>query len=71
MSARSTDKSSIMVSVFDGRDCIGFVISRGKAGCEPFNADQKSIGLFSSEADAVAALWRLARSQFADQEGAP
>jgi hypothetical protein len=68
MIARSTDKSSIMVSVFDGRCCIGFVTSRGKAGFESFDADQKSIGLFRSEADAAAALWRLARGQLTHQE---
>jgi hypothetical protein len=68
MTARS-DRPS-MVPVLDGARCIGFLLHRGKAGFESFNADQKSIGLFSNEADAAAALWRLARGQLADQEGA-
>ena len=45
-----------MVSVITGTICIGFVLSRGKAGFEAFNADQRSLGTFATEREAVAAV---------------
>jgi hypothetical protein len=40
--------SSPMVSVFDGRDCLGFILSRGKAGFQAITADDRELGLFWS-----------------------
>jgi hypothetical protein len=45
-----------MLSIYDGRDCVGFLISRGKQGVELFDRDQKSIGIFASQHEAIAAI---------------
>jgi len=63
MSSRSSDKSSTAMSVYDGRCCIGFIITHGRTSYESFDVDQHSIGLFSNERDAAAALWRISRGQ--------
>jgi hypothetical protein len=45
-----------MFSIYDGRDCIGFLFARGEHEVEAFDADNKSLGRFSSlkrAADAV------------------
>jgi hypothetical protein len=70
MTAGRSDKATL-VSVFDGRCCIGFILRRGRAGFEAFNSDQDTIGIFCSEAEAAAALWHRARAQLADQDGTP
>ncbi len=44
------------IYVHDGRACLGHVLSRGKEGFEAFDADDKSLGLYSAQALAVAAL---------------
>ena len=47
-----------MLSVYDGRTCIGWIIARGKLGYEAFDADERSLGTYSSQrgaADAVSA----------------
>jgi hypothetical protein len=72
MSARSSDKSSTAMSVYDGRCCIGFIITHGRSSYESFDVDQHSIGLFSNERDAAAALWRISHGQvLTNQEQAP
>jgi hypothetical protein len=63
MSACSCDKSSAAMSVYDGRYFIGFIISHGRTSYESFDVGQRSLGLFSNERDAAAALWRIARAQ--------
>jgi hypothetical protein len=45
-----------MVSVYAGQQCLGFILSRGKAGFEARNADDQSIGTFKTQAEAVAAV---------------
>jgi hypothetical protein len=46
-----------LVSIYDGRTCIGFILARGPAGYEAFTAnDERSLGVFVSiklAADAV------------------
>jgi hypothetical protein len=32
--------------VYDGRACLGFVLSRGRAGFEAFDREERSLGLF-------------------------
>jgi hypothetical protein len=72
ISARSSDKSSAAMSVYDGRRCIGFIIAHGRTSYESFDVDQHSVGLFSHERDAAAALWRIGRGQvLTNQEKAP
>ena len=42
--------------VYDGQQCLGHVLNRGKAGFEVFDRDDRSVGLFPSSSAAVAAL---------------
>jgi hypothetical protein len=42
-----------MLSVYDGRQCIGFVLARGHRGYEAFTAGERSLGVFSTQAAAV------------------
>jgi hypothetical protein len=53
--------SSPMVSVFDGRDCLGFILSRGKAGFQAITADDRELGLFWSQQEAADALSQTQR----------
>ena len=32
--------------VYDGRACLGFVLSRGRAGFEAFDREERSLGLY-------------------------
>ena len=45
-----------LLSVFDGRECIGFIIARGKVGFEAFDSDQRSLGTFLSQREAAEAI---------------
>jgi hypothetical protein len=47
---------SPMAYVYDGREALGQVIARGKAGFEAFDADDKSVGLFPSQREAANAV---------------
>jgi len=38
-----------MLSVYDGRQCIGFVLARGRSGFEAFDADEKSLGVLAMQ----------------------
>jgi hypothetical protein len=42
--------------VYDGRQILGHVLARGKAGFEVFDRDDKSLGIFQTQAEAVRAL---------------
>ena len=52
----SASAASAMLSVFDGRQCIGHVVGRGRAGFEAYDADQRSLGVFASQRAAVDAI---------------
>ena len=54
MATRTTPPT--MVSVYDGRRCLGFVFARGCRGFEAFTADEKSLGLFPNQCDAANAV---------------
>jgi len=45
-----------LVSIYDGRECVGFVISRGKLGFEAFTADQHSLGIYPNQKGAADAI---------------
>jgi hypothetical protein len=45
-----------LVSVFDGRKFLGTVIPRGPRGYEAFDANEKSLGLFPTQADPANAI---------------
>jgi hypothetical protein len=43
-----------LLSVYDSKTCIGFVIARGKRGYEAFDADaERSLGIFKTQAAAI------------------
>jgi hypothetical protein len=50
-----TDAPAI-ISIYDGRICAGFILSRGKLGHEAFTADQRSLGLFPTRDEAANAI---------------
>jgi len=51
---------SPMVSVYDGRDCLGNIIRRGVKGFEAFSANEESLGLFLNECDSLDAVTNTA-----------
>ena len=48
--------STPMMGVYDGRECVGFILARGKTGFEAFDRDQRSVGTFKTQHEAAAAL---------------
>jgi len=48
--------STPMLSVYDNKRCIGFLINRGKLGVEAFDSEQRSIGIFTSQKEAADAI---------------
>jgi hypothetical protein len=52
----SREHSTPLLSVYDGRECIGFLLKRGKSGVEAFTADELSLGIFPDEHQAARAL---------------
>jgi hypothetical protein len=55
MSKRPTPASG-WLSVYSGQQNLGHVISRGKCGVEAFDANEASLGIFATQAEAVAAV---------------
>ena len=45
-----------MLSIYDGRICLGFVIARGKLGFEAFDRDVRSIGVYPTQGEAANAI---------------
>jgi hypothetical protein len=45
-----------MLSVYEGRACIGFIITRGKLGFQAFSADLVSLGTFPTQREAADAI---------------
>jgi hypothetical protein len=45
-----------MLSVYDGRACIGFILTRGRLGFEAYNADLNSLGFFQTQRAAANAI---------------
>jgi hypothetical protein len=52
----STRNTSPLVSIYDGQTRRGFIIARGVEGFEVFTADERSLGIFPKERDAINAL---------------
>jgi hypothetical protein len=44
------------LAVTDGRVCIGHILHRGKSGVEAFDVDDRSIGRFENQHEAISAL---------------
>ena len=51
-----TFSTTALLSVYNGRHCVGFVLPRGKVGFEAFGRDEQSRGLFATWELAIAAL---------------
>jgi hypothetical protein len=49
--------------VTDGREAIGFVLARGRAGYEAFTVDERSLGLFETAAKAANAVFDAATNE--------
>jgi hypothetical protein len=49
---------SPLAYVYDGRECLGFVLARGKLGFEALDREEHSPGLFSTQREAAAAIMR-------------
>jgi hypothetical protein len=46
--------------VYAGRACLGFVLSRGRAGFEAFDRDERSLGLYPTAPAAANAVFASA-----------
>jgi hypothetical protein len=49
---------SPLAYVYDGRECRGFVLARGRLGFEGFDRQERSLGLFKTAAQAANAVGR-------------
>jgi hypothetical protein len=45
-----------MLSVYDGRVCVGWIISRGPRGFEAFDSSERSLGTFETQREAAASI---------------
>jgi hypothetical protein len=59
MSRTRTEQSAQMISVYNGRQLAGFVIARGRRGFESFDAGERSLGTFETQAAAVDEIMRV------------
>jgi len=50
--------SQAKAAVYDGRDCIGFVLARRKNAFEAFDADEHSLGIYPTQPEAADAVTR-------------
>jgi hypothetical protein len=41
-----------------GRDCLGFILARGKLGFEAIDRDERSLGFFQTQREAATAIMR-------------
>jgi hypothetical protein len=46
-----------MSYIYDGRACLGFVLSRGRAGFEALDRDERSLGLYPTTPAAANAVF--------------
>jgi hypothetical protein len=49
--------------VYDGRECVGLVLARGRKGHEAFTVDEHSLGLFETAAKAANAVFDAAANE--------
>ena len=48
-----TEQSKPMISIYDGRQCVGFVLARGRSGYEAFDGGERSVGMFKTKDAAI------------------
>jgi hypothetical protein len=53
---RTSASHSSWLAVYNGQVCVGHVLNRGKSGVEAFDVDDRSLGLFANQYEAMAAL---------------
>jgi hypothetical protein len=51
--AMSGPPTTPLVSIYDGRECVGFVISRGKLGYEAIDRVERSLGVYQTQGEAA------------------
>jgi hypothetical protein len=49
-------RATSMLSVYDGRRCVGFILHRGPMGFEAIDDVDRSLGFFSTQDEAASAL---------------
>ena len=49
----SVERGTQITSIYDGRQCVGFVLARGRVGFEAFDASEHSLGVFKTQAAAI------------------
>jgi hypothetical protein len=49
--------------LYDGRECLGFVLSRGRAGFEAFDSEERSLGLYPAAPAAASAVCAAAKNE--------
>jgi hypothetical protein len=49
--------------VTDGRECLGFVLSRGRVGFEAFDRKERSLGLYPTAAAAAKAVFAATENE--------
>jgi len=49
---------SPLAYIYDGRACLGFVLSRGRTGFEAFDIEERSLGIYATQREAAAAIMR-------------
>ena len=54
---------STLLSITEGRTCIGHLLNRGPDGVEAFTPDAQSIGVFRNVQAAATAVWQFAHNQ--------
>jgi hypothetical protein len=52
-----------MSYIYDGRACLGFVLSRGRAGFEAFDREERSLGLYPAAPAAANAVCATAENE--------
>jgi hypothetical protein len=57
---KSTRDTSHLISIYAGRQCVGFLLRCGREGVEAFNADGVSLGKSPTLKEAAAAVERAA-----------
>lgn len=55
--------TACLAYVYDGKDCLGFVLARGRAGHEAFTREEVSLGIFKTPAAAANAVFAAAMSE--------
>jgi hypothetical protein len=50
---RSVERGTPITSIYDVRQCVGFVLARGHRGYEAFTAGERSLGMFETKDAAI------------------